>query len=254
MARRPVTDPEQYAACRKEFLVTGLAPGSYQLVVWVGRDVKAWGVAPFTITDRNVETTLTLSPTADLNGKLSAATGRELKSLGTVQIRTHSADGIPTTTPFADPDERGEFVIRGVAGRRQRIFVEPDQAGTFVKEIRYNGAPLNTYTFDFAPGGRIEIILNAGAAIVTGTAAGTGYVLLVRDGIESTEPAAFQPFQLMSEFQTGTYTVRGVPPGTYRILKVDPIAEFDLDAWPARLARAQTVTLEPNEVKSVDLK
>lgn len=63
---------EQFGGCRKEFLLTGLTPGEHTLAVWVGRDVNAWGLAPFTITNKNVEVTLCLSPSFSVTGQVKA--------------------------------------------------------------------------------------------------------------------------------------------------------------------------------------
>lgn len=249
--------PEQFGGCRKEFLLTGLKPGSHTLAVWVGRDVKAWGLMPFTITNANVEATLRLTPSISVSGQVRAVGVRTLAELGMVQVLLRPETGLGAIGPNSLVDANGMFSYKTVAWPQQLLSVMVREPGTYVKEIRYNGLPVRGPRVDMIPDAGFEILVDSGAAIVKGTVRGTNIVMLVRDGLDDPLPGAFPPFQFMSaQSLDGVFAIR-VSPGTYRALVLPRRFQdenISTQELAARLARAEKVTVEANETKTIDVR
>jgi hypothetical protein len=248
---------EQFGGCRKDFLLTGLKPGEHSLAVWVGRDVKAWGLAPFMITNANVETTLRLSPSFSVSGQVKAAEGHTLAELGAVEISLRPENGLGVVDWVTRSDDKGTFSFKTVAWPQQLLSVQVRESDTYVKEVRHNGLPLRSPYVDVAPGAQIEVLLDKGAATIRGTVPGTNnVVLLVRDGINVPLPQPHNPFQFMFPAQNGTFGMR-VPPGTYRILALPrqfQDEDFTPDDLAQLLARAPKVAVEANQQKTIEVK
>ena len=219
--------------------------------------MKAWGLASFTITNKNVETTLRLSPSFSVVGQVRTAEGRTLTELGGAEISLRPEDGLGVVDWVTQPDANGEFSFKTVAWPRQLLSVAVRQSGTYVKEIRYNGLPLRSPYVAVAPGAQLEVVLDKGAATIRGTVQGTNnVVLLIRDGVDIPLPRPYNPFQFMFPPQNGTFGM-SVPPGTYRALALPRDFEDEnltAEDLAQRLARAEKITLKPNEQKSIELK
>lgn len=253
------TAHEQFGACREDFLLTGLKPGAHTLAVWVGRDVRAWGLVPFTITNANVEATLRLTPSISVSGQVKAAAGHTLAELGPVTVLLRPDSGLGAVGIDGPLDANGMFSYKAVAWPQQLISVDVRQSGTYVKEIRYNGLPGRSPRVDMVPGARFEVLIDSGAATLTGRMQSDGEVFVVRDGYEPFMVASIPPFQFLGVHRPGedTYTRSNLPPGTYRVMGVGRDFREEMmnpEELGARLARAEKVTVQANEQKSFDVK
>jgi hypothetical protein len=251
---------EQFGGCRKEFLLTGLTPGEHTLAVWVGRDLKAWGLAPFTITNRNVETTLRLSPSFSVSGQVKTTEGHTLAEMGLVQVLLRPENGLGAVGQDGPKDADGVFNYKTVAWPQQLLSVLVQKPGVYVKEIRYNGLPLRSARVNMVPGARFEILIDSGAATVTGKVQRADSLMLVRDGVDVTVSGSVPPFQLMAGERIGeeTFAIQHVPPGTYRaiVLSRDNLRQEQLstEELAERVLRAAKFTVEANERKTIEVK
>lgn len=253
--RELISNPEQYGGCRQEFLLTGLKPGSHTFAVW-DRDVTAWGLAQFTITNRNVEASLRLTPSIGVSGRVKAADGHKLEELGPVQVLLRPEQGLGASRMDNPVDVDGAFLYETVAWPRQLFAAQARKPGTYVKEIRYNGLPMRSPRVDMIPGAGFEVLVDSGAATLTGTIKGFDHMLVVRDGFEPFKIDHLPPFQFMGAGES-TVTVGNLPPGSYRVITVGVNSEDRIktaDELAARLARAQKVSLEINERKQIDVR
>lgn len=265
--RELISNPEQFGGCRKEFLLTGLRPGSHTLAVWVGREVRKWGLIKFTIANRNIEAALRLTPSIGVSGQVKAAEGHKLEELGPVQVLLRPEQGLGAVRPDGPADANGMFKVEAsgmfkyetVAWPQQLLSVEVRGPGTYVKEIRYNGLPVRSPRVDMAQGSGFEILLDSGAAALTGKIEGYGELFVVRDGFEPFTIARIPPFQFMGGHRAGesSFTITNLPPGSYRVMVVGRDFEDQMvspEELAARLARAQKITVEANERKQIDVR
>jgi len=251
---------DRYSACRKDALLTRVPPGSYNLAVWTGRSADRWALAPFIVTDKNTQTTLTFNTAGAVSGRVTAADGADVSKLGDVQILLRPANGLSPGEPYVEPDATGKFTYR-VPWTSQLLSVEPADPNTFVKEIRLNGLPLRSQPFDTSPGATLDVVLDSGAAKLSvtlrkGEAITAGQFILIPASV--TEPPrtllALPPFSFLGGFQSSL--VSSIPPGDYRILVLSglPAEDFrDPNAIATLFTRAEKITLGRGEQKSIEI-
>lgn len=262
-----VPGPEHYASCRKDGLLTRLAPGSYRLAIWSGRDIDRWALTSFTISDRNIELPLDFREPATVTGRVSTPPGGPgLAKLGPVQILLRSSESLPSGKPYAEAKD-GKFSFDKIPWKAQWISVSVQNSGTYVKEIRYNGLPLRSQALEVSNGATLDIVVDEGAATLNlilknGEAPAFGLAMLVPASMTGLPPirAPFEPFLFMN--QTGASDGRinffHVPPGDYRLLTASTsLSEQFLDGdgsdLAARLQQAPTITLGRGEQKSMEV-
>jgi hypothetical protein len=240
---------DRYTPCREDALLAGIAPGSYTLAVSNGRKFDHWALAPFTITDKNTLVSLTFNDSPSLTGSLIAADGADLSKLGGATILIRPSAPLPAGSPNEESDAAGKFTFQRLPWKTQSISVRPLSPGTYVKEIRYNHQTLRTHEFDASAGAPMEIVLDSGAATLTGVlkkgdAASQGNVLLVAASETTPSPLVFPPFSFSA--LTGTdvrFTISNIPPGDYRVITRPPL-----------LLENEKITISRGEQKYVELK
>ena len=173
--------------CAKEFLVRNLAPGSYAITFATsGRpEEQRFAFASVEMIDRNLESGLTLSSGADINGQLEAADGAAFPP-GKITIAVDPVDPMARTrSQTISPDPAGKFLIRGVSAVQRQVRVVGLASKFYVQEIRYNGLIVADGIFWPIPGapGLLDIVIDDQAATISGTVAerdkATGRVMIV---------------------------------------------------------------------------
>ncbi len=259
----PVAD--RYSACRKDGLITGVAPGNYDLAIWRGREVDRWARASFIVTKENTTAAIVFSDSVAVSGRVIAAEGGDLTKLGQVKVMLRSSEGLPSGDGVPTFNDAGEFRFARVPWTAQLLSVEPSNPDTYVKEVRYNGLPLRGPDLDAISGSKIDVVLDSQAAklnvmLKTGQNAVFGWVLLFP--ASATQPpkrlAPFPPFVMVgiASRTPGLVTVSNIPPGEYRIVPIAPQGDEDLtdpNVIAQRFARAEKITLGRGEQKSIEL-
>jgi hypothetical protein len=253
-------------ACGKDFLVRNLAPGSYWFVLSTsGRsgNKKAWAITPVEVTDKNLEVALSMSPGADISGRLVAAEGVALPRKIMISVSPVAA---PLTGSQAAAPELGQFRIRGLPSTRHRISVNGLSGKLYIKEIRYNGLAAVDGTFIPIPGapGLLEIVIDDQAATISGSVAErdkvTGRVMIVAAKWPSSPDTSSLQELLSSSASApaddrGRFQIDGLSPGEYRVLALTEDLSIRYSGNPIPLVNgAEKVTLERGSLKDISLK
>ncbi len=128
--------------------------------------------------------------------------------------------------------------------------------GGYVRAIRFGDQQVNDSNLDLSGGGELTIVVAVSAAQVTGTvqndqAATTATVCVVpTDGHDAN-------FKMAPTDQNGSYTVKGVPPGEYRLYAFDNVESGscqDPDWLKPYESKGERVTLRDNDKQTTQLK
>jgi 5-hydroxyisourate hydrolase-like protein (transthyretin family) len=273
-----------YNAATGTFELTNLIPGSYTIQASVQESVFA-GIAPDAArsSSRAVSSVsmpidafngdlenvvLSLAPTMALPGRVTV-TGTALPSLAAVRIQLRSSmsgvvspnfnvNGVQIPTTNADGTFRVESVIPG----EYRVGVIGMPQDYYVKEVQYNQREALDKPMVVSSGdsGTLEVIVSSGAVQINGSAIddksmpvpGVTVVLIPDQHRDRTEL-----YKNANTDSTGRYSIRGVPPGDYKLFAWNSIASFD---WfdPAILgpdeSRGKPVHVIESSNQTVDLK
>jgi hypothetical protein len=233
-------------ACTAEFLVRNLKPGSYSFQLW--NDAK-WGVAPAEVRRGNVEVDLTMNAAVSLSGRLVAAQDATLPALKPLHIEV-------TGARRAAPDEEGKFQVTGLEWQAHSVLVDGLPREDYVKETRYNGAPVPGGNFSLSAGAgqTLELVIDDKAASVEGVALEADQpshgarIILAKWPIEGSGPMS-----VWSKLADGggRFEFSGLAPGEYRVAAV-PQGWFGNQTQV--LEYGEKVTLEPRSSQSLRLK
>ena len=250
-------------SCGQDFMIRNLQPGSYRLTLSLGSSpaTRVQGSAPFDVSDRNAEVTVSLARGMDLDGRIVAAEGADPPPLDQLLVFVDPLDLRLASGPPLMPDEQGKFhVVNATLGRQSIGLVNLGRH--YIKEIRYNGLPVadNTFVLDGSPG-QLEVILDdkpaaiGGVVEVDGNPLSKPYVVLTSWPMPSDGMLASP--KKTSGNDNGIFRFGGLPPGDYRVIAVAPEVKDKLDD-PGVLGRllssADTVTLSPGGREDLHLK
>jgi hypothetical protein len=242
--------------CGKEFLVRNLKPGSYWFTFRTGRDGEAgkWALAEVDITRENVEVSMALAQTVDVNGRFIPADGVTLPKSKRFSVLMRGRLGVLlVNSAIGAADADGRFTVKNLSGLWHDVSVAISDARYSVKEIRYNGVATTDGQVRLAPGSPeqdLEIVLDDQAGVIT---------VSVRDGDKPVTDAPvivvkwpytegdMQAGNLTRDNQ-GRFRISGLAPGEYRVmaLKKGDISQL--------LNRAEKVTVERGTLKDISLK
>ncbi|MEP6960507.1 MAG: carboxypeptidase-like regulatory domain-containing protein [Acidobacteriota bacterium] len=219
--------------CGSQVLLRGFDPGAYAIYA-VSRyqgnrpdmENAVWGSAPFAIADKNASVAVLLQHGIVIQGEVKLSEGaRALLSDPVVSTRPTDvlAGAQPDRETFVRWGNDHEFVL-ATSLHAQSLSVQTlSMAGSsaYVKEVRFNGAPLRELILlPTSTPGKLEIIVDDKRSSVAGTVTdgsrsiAGAYVLAVR---ENTPPEA-NPFMLSTA--TGGFNSGSLTPGDYRIFAV----------------------------------
>jgi hypothetical protein len=168
-------------------------------------------------------------------------------------------DGIVT------PDAAGKFVARNLPWTSYSVSFAGLPTSYYVKEIRYNNAPVPNASLTLFPGASLEIVLDDHPAAITGRVVNGDKPVPRAEILLSKWPPPPGPAMLegsmfsvaMLANNDGLFRVGGLAPGEYRVAafsaEASPqaIASLDLNGL---LSRGEKVTLERGGQQTVQLK
>jgi hypothetical protein len=254
--------------CSKEFLVRNLTPGSYSFTLSRGRpgETKEWATAPVEVTDHNLEVALTMSPGADIRGRIIGAEGVTLPPLAKTMVVVAS---LPVRLGMGGTgaDPAGTFRIFSAPGDRGRISVIGLADQFYIKEIRYNDlvVPDGIITPIAGAPTVMEIVVDDNAAAIRGSVAEldkvTGRVSVVAVKWPMPPEISSMPNLLITSAngvadEQGRFRIGGLAPGEYHVfaLTEDLRRRLGADELARLLNRAEKVTVERGSSQSVSLK
>jgi hypothetical protein len=263
MPSNPMGERIGTAACGRDVLIRGFAPGSYQLEV-EGSARRGW--TSFSIDDENLAIAVPVSRGVDIDGKVRVSEGTSRPDLQSMKIWLFPFHRALQNLPVA-PDATGQFHIHRVPIRDFRLGINGVPKTHYLKEIRYNGHRLagDTLAVDGnAHAHSIEIILGEKPAIVRGTVtdddkpAHPAYAVLVRLSPNGSDAFSYDSgIQSLETDESGRFQFAGLAPGEYRLLavSVDDKAQLDRPNTLGRLlGDAEKLSLGESQSQDVQLK
>jgi protocatechuate 3,4-dioxygenase beta subunit len=213
------------------FVVAGITAGSYWLLADTTQDrAPLHGRMPIDVGSAPLEDlTLTLIAGAEVAGSIRME-GSDTKPSGIrVQFEPKQI-GLGGGSPSVNAGEDGSFTIRPVMPDAYFVRVSGLPDTHYIKSIQFGEADVTDTGVDFSQGiapARLVITLAAGAVQISGTVqdarqqpSTSAIVILIPEGARREDP---QYYRSAGTDQNGQYTLRGIPPGEYRLYAFDGI-------------------------------
>ncbi|HEY1337998.1 MAG TPA: carboxypeptidase-like regulatory domain-containing protein, partial [Bryobacteraceae bacterium] len=249
-----------------DMLIGGFPPGASSLILATrgSKNTRLMASVPLVIGDENIQVTAPLARGLALDGKFIHADGAA-PDLSNARISLR-ADGM---IPFADllepakPDSAGKFSFIGIAAVNQKVTVSGLRAGDYVKEILYNGAPIEAGVLALGKGAMsqsLTVVVDDKAATVTGvvkdgdTVVSQPFVLVASWPLSANH--SFEPVARTIGDAKGAFQMTGIAPGEYRVLAVPSMEEYSSRApgvLERALATAEKLDLGPRGFRNITL-
>jgi protocatechuate 3,4-dioxygenase beta subunit len=245
------------------FEIKGVAPGSY-ILTGVSMDPKA-GIQQLAFSrflqvgDRHIDG-LVLQPVAgaELAGAVVVADKAAVKLSG-VQVALEAKESVSVNSPSTAGDD-GKFTLKNVLPNKYWMLVRNLPEGSYVKSMRYGDQEVSDDTIDLSGGvaAAIQVTLSMAAAQVDGVVqnlenkpvSGATVVLAPDSG-------RYSLFKEMRTGDNGSYSLKGVAPGDYKILAwtdIETGAYQDPDFLKRYESKAEKLSLKESDRKTLSLK
>jgi hypothetical protein len=249
-----------------KFAFAGLEPATYRVWATLRNDTGALFSKTVDIKLDAADpppVTLMLQPGAEGSGTLVIEGDPPDTAAEKRTVRLEAADD--TTHGGADglTDRQNNFQIPGVGGGKYRVHVSPLPENAYVKSIEMDGKPGAENLFDIADGSRaarIQVIVSRSGAQIAGR-------VLDSEGNRLLTPLAVVGLLRSAEDEEvnsgevtpdGRYSMKGVPPGKYRLIAVNPFEMLNVDdesSWFKRLfGRGEEIDLKAGDRVTKDVK
>jgi hypothetical protein len=207
-----------------------------------------------------------IAGTIKIEGAASQAPGQQASTaaLRRPGISLLPSEGIAFNSPSAESKDDGAFQIRDVAPEKYHVSVFNLPDGAYVKSIRFGGQEVSQMNLDLSSysGGPLEILLSPNAADVTGVVRNDKQeavpgVMVSLWSPGQTPAGATDPLKTANTDQYGSFRVRNLPPGEYRIVAWEDV-EIGLAQDPEFSRRfesqAISLTLRENSHETAEVK
>ncbi|HLI33692.1 MAG TPA: carboxypeptidase-like regulatory domain-containing protein, partial [Terriglobia bacterium] len=219
-----------------EFDLAGVRPGSYFLIARsVSNGTELQTRVPVDVTNADVNgLSVTLTPGIDIQGQVRTAGGK--LDLSGVRLFLQPRDqSIYFSSETDSPDRNGNVVFHhvGDGGYKLEVWGLPPDA--YVKSILLNGQDVRVDGFDVNEGqnpGMLEIVIDSNGGRVSGTVLrddkpfNNAQVVLLPEGGKVAKDSDLTKETTTDQY--GVFVIRGIRPGTYRVMAFEQIEE---DAW-----------------------
>jgi hypothetical protein len=230
-----------------QFEISNVMPGVYELLARVADPAAqvagglplAWGRARFEVQDMDVTNlSIVVSPSSEVTGTLSAATGVKLPPSLRVQllpddasIRVPAFQAVLARSAMVGSD--GTFKFPAVPEGHYRVMtvagLTPD---LYLSDVQHKAASVFHGGFDVRPGQNdpIQLLVGSGAGTVSGVV-GDGASKVVAGATVALLPDSAQRENLALYFSAATdaagqFVIRGVPPGDYKLFAWESVRPF----------------------------
>ena len=243
------------------FELNRVVPGAYMLSAsFMNGQTVFVAALPLQVGERHIEG-LVLRPVAaiELAGAVVVA-DKTSTQLSGLQIRLEPVEYLGIAAAPGRASEEGRFALTGIQPGRYRVQVSNLPEGSYVQSVRYGGQEVTEEGIDLTSGASssLQISLSLAGAQVDGVVQGKddkpvsgATVALVPDS------KRYSLFREARTGENGSYSLKGVAPGEYKILAWDNIetgAYQDPDFLKRYEGKADKLSLTEKEHKSVSLK
>jgi hypothetical protein len=230
-----------------QFEIANILPGSYDLFARVpdpaaqvaGGQPLAWGRVRFDVRDMDINNlAITVSPSVEVKGTVTAPGGAKPGASMRVQllpddasIKVPAYQAVLTRSALVSPE--GNFSVPAVPEGRFRVTaVAGLPADLYLADVRANAMSVFDSGFDVSTrlNSLIEVVLGSGAGTVDGIVRDgptkvfpNATVALIPEGKRRQNRALY--FSAASD-ASGRFTIRGVPPGDYKLFAWESIPTF----------------------------
>ena len=254
------------------FEIGGVPPGSYYVAALpMQGEHSVAGKAAVDVSRENVQNVIlalaggvTVKGSIRIEGDAQQPEQAQDKktSLGTVRIQLSVIDGLPFGNWGGPVKDDGSFTIENVGPDRYRILVLNLPEGAWLKSIRAGDQEVLDTGLDLNSGvsGAVQITLGQGSGQVSGTvqdakqqpAPGSMVTLLPNPMKEDRNDL----YRISSTDQNGQFTLKGVPPGEYRLYAwedIEPGRYMDPEFVKPHESKAQKITIKANSQEQVTI-
>ncbi|HEX4602987.1 MAG TPA: carboxypeptidase regulatory-like domain-containing protein, partial [Candidatus Angelobacter sp.] len=231
------------------FEVRGVSPGSYLLVaaqLFSGHPLAGRIPLEVSATSRE-EVALPLAPPFDIFGVVELE-GAPRGSLPNLIVRLAPAEGLALgPQPASKVASDGSIHLAGVTPGKWMVVFESLPEGLWVKHQSFAGneIPAGELNLTEIPRGQLHVVLAGNSAQVSGTVTSGGQpcrstVVLVPAAPE--QRGTHQMYRATNATERGLFTLKGVPPGSYKLFafqEIEPFEWFD----PEKLKNAEEMGL-----------
>jgi hypothetical protein len=220
---------------------------------------------PFSIADENITITAPLERGIRVEGTFIAADGAAQPDFSKLEVWLRPIGMLPfieIVSPVK-PDAKGKFFIAGFPALDSEVYVQGTGAGSYVKEIRYNGIPI---TGDVAPleksaiGYSLTIVIDDKAATIGGSVldgdkpVGKPFAILAKWPLP--EGLYRRPTGTAAGDDQGKFQFAGLAPGEYRVVALRTQDEYlnrPPGALESALAAAEKIEVGPSGLRNVNV-
>jgi len=252
------------------FVFSNVPPGSYlirALAQVKESDASLFALFRVTVRDRDVDgVEMLLRPGATISGRIIFDPGSVVRDLTGVRVRAPFNDGGSFgDAQTGEPRRDGTFTVQGVMAGAHLLVVEGLPAPWLVKNVMYRGQDITDTGLEADSGQRlagIGITLTNRATEVSGTVRdGDGRVAPEARVLFVPVPAGLWPlasrrYARATTDTGGHYSVRGLPPGAYKVMAALELGDRDVyrrDILRAVRDQGVAMTLETEHARVVDL-
>jgi hypothetical protein len=253
------------------FAMAGVAPGRYVLRARSDDSVEPqFAVQPITVTDSDLTNlTVVLSVAASISGTVTFQNtqGQQTPDPAQVRVAAPLVDVMDVgPNPTARVDRSGTFTLPGVQAGLHLFRAQGSPRGWTLKSVTVNGRETIDTPVDLRSGQSltgVNLVFTDRLTEVNGTITddrstpATEYTVLAFSTDDQLWRAQSRHIMTTRPDQNGKYQLRGLPPGDYYLVAVDPTEQgewFEPAYLTAHRAGATRFSLAEGDVKTQDFK
>jgi hypothetical protein len=207
-----------------------------------------------------------LSPGAAITGTVTFPAASQPPDMSQVRIVAPALEQGLGGTPQSRVDKDGNFALDGIPAGLHFIRPQSQTRGWMLRSVTLNGRDITDTPLELRSGQRLAGVVVAftdrvtqlsGVVSNTQGAAATEFTVLVFPTDTSLWRAQARQIMTARPDQTGKYTIRGLPPGSYHVAAVDPSEQgewFEASYLEQQRPGASQITIGDGDNKTLDLR
>jgi hypothetical protein len=250
------------------FAIGNVPPGRYVLLARADdADVLAYGSQPIGVAGGDIDDVrVMVSPGSTISGKVVLPAASQAPDYTRVRVVASPTEQGIEGTAQARVDKDGNFSIQGVAAGPHLIRPQGQLRGLVLQSVTVAGRDATDTPLDLRSGQNVSNVVMtftdrisqvSGALTNSEGAPLTEYTVLAFPTDNSLWRPQARQIMTARPDQTGKYTIRGLPPGEYYLVAVDPAEQgewFEPAYLDAHRTGAARITVSEGDAKTHDFK